>query len=480
MAHLRFLLFPVLLSILPGCRSNPDFSQIMKDIPDEFYSGNFNNVIHLSDSLKNYFPDSIPQIRYADSLAQMTERISRDFSVTEEDIVAQIEKRTGTFSDEDLAGWTRKGWVEWKMINGKKMYFNRSASNLVLLKKFHEQKDERLKEFAKDKDKIFRLKHTKEVYKASRKKSNPVVPVNMKVTYTITVHPDVVPEGETIRCWMPWPKANHARQQNVKLLSVSEKNYIIAPDSTVHSSVYSEKISKKGVPAVFQIIFLYQSNGQYFNMNDQKILPYDKTSYNYKKYTSEQLPQICFTENIKRLADSIAGQEENPAEIVKKIYYWFNENIPWSGALEYSIMPNIPEYVYQYRRGDCGMQTFLLMSMLRYKGIPVRWQSGWMMPPDDKNLHDWCEVYYEGTGWVPIDVSYSLQRSDINAIKDFYISGIDSYRLIVNDGVAGPLYPEKRYMRSEPYDFQRGEVEWKEGNLYFDKWSYDMIIEYIK
>ena len=126
------------------------------------------------------------------------------------------------------------------------------------------------------------------------------------------------------------------------------------------------------------------------------------------------------------------------------------------------------------------MQTFLFMSMLRSQGIPVRWQSGWMVPPDAENLHDWCEVYYEGTGWVPADISYDLQPSEKPEEKEFYKTGIDAYRLIVNAGVSGRLYPEKKYFRSEPFDFQRGEVEWKGGNIYFDKWNYDMKIEYLK
>lgn len=159
---------------------------------------------------------------------------------------------------------------------------------------------------------------------------------------------------------------------------------------------------------------------------------------------------------------------------------WFKGNIPWTGALEYSIVTDIPEYVCKNRRGDCGMQTFLLMSMLRYKGIPVRWQSGWMLPPGAENLHDWCEVYFEGTGWIPVDVSYDLQPSPEKAIREYYLSGIDAYRLIVNDGVAGNLYPHKMYLRSEPYDFQRGEVEWSGGNIYFDRWNYDIKIDYLK
>jgi len=279
---------------------------------------------------------------------------------------------------------------------------------------------------------------------------------------------------------MPWPKENHSRQKNVKLLNTSNKEYVISPDSSIHSSIYMEEKSKHGLATIFEVSYLYQSSGQYFNLESLKPIQYNKTTDNYKKYTSEQLPQICFTEHIKRLSDSIVGQEKNPYEVVRKIYSWFKENIPWTGALEYSIMPNIPEYVYQNRRGDCGMQIFTYMSMLRYKGIPVRWQSGWMVPPGEENLHDWCEIYYEGIGWVPSDISYDLQKSDKPEIKHFYLSGIDSYRLIVNDGISGPFHPEKHFMRSEPYDFQRGEVEWKGGNLYFDKWDYHMKIEYLK
>ena len=126
------------------------------------------------------------------------------------------------------------------------------------------------------------------------------------------------------------------------------------------------------------------------------------------------------------------------------------------------------------------MKNFLFISMLRYKGIPARWQSGFKVPPDHENMHDWCEIYYEGVGWIPVDVDYGLQPSEIAGLKEFYLSGIDSYRLILNDGISGNLYPHKKFMRSEPYDFQRGEVEWEGGNLYFDKWDYDIKIDYLK
>jgi hypothetical protein len=479
MRNIRFL-FPALLILLSGCRTTSDFNQVLEDLQENLDFGNISTVIHIADSLKKVNGEKREIIHIADSLEQIAERISLDFSVTENKVKTEIEKLIGPVSSGEMSDWEDNGWLEWRMIDGEKKYFNRSASNLILIKRFYKQKDSLLRETENDPEMIFRLKHTEQAFKSSENQSDPVVPVNMEVTYTITVHPDVVPDGEKIRCWLPWPKESHPRQKEVKLLNTSNPEYIIAPDTAIHSTLYMEELSKKGVPTVFQISFAYVSNAQYFNMSGIKILPYDKTSFNYQKYTSEQLPHICFTDEIKQLADSIAGSDDNPSSIVRKIYFWFKENILWSGALEYSTMSNIPEYVIKNSRGDCGMQTFLFISMLRYKGIPVRWQSGWMMPPDNQNLHDWCEVYYEGTGWVPVDVSYDLQKSGNKLIKDFYLSGIDSYRLIINDGVAGPLHPEKHYLRSEPYDFQRGEVEWKGGNLYFDKWDYNMKIEYIK
>jgi len=423
-------------------------------------------------------PVSEKLVSRADSLAQIAERIELDFPFTESEIDQQLKEKIGTFTIEEKANWENRNWLEWKMINGEKRYFSRAVSNLNLIMSFHNQRVQRDSIEARDPEIISRKSHTQEIIKASGKDAEPAIPVNMIINYTLTVDPGAVPAGETVRCWLPYPKENHLRQQKVKLLSISSKDFILAPDSAIHRTVYMEAKAEKGVPLVFNVSYSYESSGQYFNPEYNADNTYNKGSVFYRKYTTEEPPHICFTDKVMDLADSIVSPDDNPAETVRKIYSWFAGNIPWAGAQEYSIMSNIPEYVVQNRRGDCGMQTLLFMSMVRYKGIPVRWQSGWKVPPDAKNLHDWCEVYYEGTGWVPVDVSYGLQYSTSQNIREFFISGIDSYRLIINDGIAGRLFPDKKFLRSEPFDFQRGEVEWRGGNLYFDKWDYEMEIIY--
>jgi len=479
---IRGLIFTCfLLLISSGCRkTSNNCSELLKQIRTEFNEGNLAMVKTLTDSVKKICPHNKLQVHKSDSIFQIAMRIELDFPFTESMIDKKLKDRFGAFTPDEKKEWEKNSWLEWKMINGEKRYFSRAASNLGLIRSFYLERSRRDSLEAADPEIIYRKKHTQSIIKASENGPKPVLPINITINYTVTVNADAVPAGEIVRCWLPYPKENHPRQQNVRMLSVSEDNFIVAPDSAIHRTIYMEAIAEKGLPVIFNISYSYKSSGQYFDPDKLKIITYDKNSLLNKEYTSEQLPHICFTEKVKYLADSITGPEERPFEIVRKIYTWFTNRIPWAGAQEYSIIPNIPEYVLKNRRGDCGMQTFLFMSMLRYRGIPVRWQSGWKVPPDAKNLHDWCEVYFEGTGWVPVDISYGLQYSDNQKTREFYISGIDSYRLIINEGIASRLYPEKKFLRSEPFDFQRGEVEWRGGNLYFDKWDYNMEIIYNK
>jgi hypothetical protein len=50
--------------------------------------------------------------------------------------------------------------------------------------------------------------------------------------------------------------------------------------------------------------------------------------------------------------------------------------------------------------------------------------------------------------------------------------------MIVNLDYGAPLVPAKRALRSEPADFQRGEVEIEGRNLYFNEWEWEMDVEY--
>ena len=215
-------------------------------------------------------------------------------------------------------------------------------------------------------------------------------------------------------------------------------------------------------------------------MKPGNILPYDTAGALYKEYTAERETHIRFTPRIKELAANLTVGETNPLLKAQRIFRWINDHFPWASAREYSTIENIPEYVLDNCHGDCGQVSLLFITLCRCSGIPARFQSGFMMHPRAWNLHDWAEVYFEGAGWVPVDQSFGIPTfADNPEEKMFFMGGIDSWRMIVNSDYSMPLVPEKKYPRSETVDFQRGEVEWEGGNLYFPQWSYHMDIDYL-
>jgi hypothetical protein len=72
-----------------------------------------------------------------------------------------------------------------------------------------------------------------------------------------------------------------------------------------------------------------------------------------------------------------------------------------------------------------------------------------------------------------MDVTFGALQSGDPAIDSFYLGGLDAYRIAFNDDYGQELFPPKQQFRSETVDLQRGEVEWRGGNLYFDQWDYE-------
>jgi len=423
-------------------------------------------------------------ISYSESMAGFEqEKMNRtriDFSKNRDQVIDYIRKYIPDVSDEQMLQWEKEKSLECMTIDGKKMYFYNAAPNL-----FRINKDAAAIKIAKDgitedgKDRV-NLTHVPLVVSAVKaKKENIVLPVKMHVKYSLTVQPNAVPEGEMIRCWLPYPRTDQPRQTDLKLFNTSEDKYVIAPVKYNHSTIYMEKKQEKDKATTFSVEYQYTSSAEWHQLKPEDILPYKKNTSLYKKYTSEREKHILFTPRIKELATQIVGNEQNPLLKIKKIYEWIN-HIPWASAREYSTLDNIPEYVLDNKHGDCGQVSLLFITLVRYCGIPAKFQSGFMMHPGGKNMHDWAQVYFEGIGWVPVDQSFGLFPSDNQDEKYFFITGIDSYRMIVNDDYSCSLFPAKKYPRSETVDFQRGEVEWRKGNIYFDKWKWNMEIEYLK
>jgi len=410
------------------------------------------------------------------------DRIRYDFRAKDTAVINYIRKYYPEVTKEEIDSWDKSNALEHMTIDGEKCYFRSAGRNLFRIdstagKHFINP------DAGANGDTLARLlaRHIPELVKVQEASRSPYIkPVTMTIKYTLTVNPGEVPDGEMVRVWLPYPRSDIKSQSGIKLISTSQPDYIISPDKYLHKSLYMEKRAVKDSAVIFSFELEYTAYSQYFKFTAGDIRPYDTNDSIYKRYTSEVAPHIVFSNKIKEITAKIVGNETNPYKKVKLIYEWIDSNFPWASAREYSTIENIPEYVLANRHGDCGQVSLLFITMARCAGVPAKWQSGWMMHPGNVNLHDWAEVYYEGYGWVPVDQSFGRVKSAMGNDEAyyFYTKGLDAYRMIVNQDISAPLYPAKIYPRSETVDFQRGEVEWRGGNLYFNKWDYNMAVVY--
>jgi transglutaminase-like putative cysteine protease len=412
-------------------------------------------------------------------------RLGYDFKKTRAEVTDYIKKYIPEVTDEQIDAWTSSGALEAMTINGDTRYFRNAGRNLFRIDPAAKVRYEAV-EGAPSPYEGHSASDAVNIPEVLAGGGGMAAPKRMHVKYSLVVKPNVVPAGKTIRCWLPYPRSDVPRQTDVRFISANHPNPVFSGDVTCHSTLYMEAKAVKDKPTAFIEEFEYTARGEWNDLENAEILPYDKSTELYKRYTSEREKHIVFTPKIKALADSLTAGIDNPYLQAKAMFEYIDANYPWASAREYSTLDNIPEYVIGAHHGDCGQVTLLLITMCRYKGIPAHFQSGFMMHPDAWNMHDWGELYFEGIGWVPVDMSFGIPPfangnylSAYPASRYFYLGGIDSYRMYVNTDYSGELIPAKKYPRSETVDFQRGEVEWAGGNLYYPDWTWDMEIEYL-
>ena len=440
--------------------------------------GNFTSAEQMI-KLKIATEDLTPgQVYNLNSKIDVMHRIRKDYTKDDTTVVAYIKDIIPNVTPEQLAHWESTGALECMMIDGVKKYFKNAPRNLFRIDK-EAQACWDVKGRQSDELDVFLAEYIPSVVAQTSKKNieNVSKPKNFKINYSITVKPNEVPDGEMIRVWLPYPRESK-RSGNIKLLSTTHKNYIISPDEYEHKSIYMEAKSIKDSAITFGYELELSIADHWFNFGADDVKPYNTESELYKKYTAERETHVIFTPEIKALTDSLVAGETNPYIKARKIFDHIAKTYPWASAREYSTLENIPAYVLANNHGDCGQVGLTFITMARYAGIPAKWQSGWMLHPGEINLHDWAEAYFEGIGWVPVDVSFGLVPNENDDVYHFYLGGIDAYRYYVNEDYSGNFFPAKNHLRSETVDFQRGEVEWKGENLYFGRWSYNMDVEY--
>lgn len=402
-------------------------------------------------------------------------KLRSDFRRTKDEMISYIGRYYGDSTLAKVNGWIADGTLEYRVIDGDTLFFRNAAPNVFRVDKGAIRRASVGDDGGRAQDSVLNVNLPAILAAPSGELADGKT---MKIRHRVTVQADAVPAGDTLRVWIPLPRADVSRQTDIELLATSD-SAVVSPLDYGHHSAYMERVAEAGKPTEFFVEYKYTAWGQHFDLEGVEIEPYDTTSALYKEYTAVRAPHLLQTESMRRLAGEIVGDETNPYLKVKKIFDYVKQ-YPWASAVNYSLIEDIPQYVLDNKKGDCGQVALLLINLARASGVPARWQSGLMVHPKSWNMHDWAEVYYQGIGWVPVDVSFGRNQVLTNrGGAQFFDSGIDSYRMIANSDYTCGFYPPKKFPASDTVDFQAGEVETSDGNLFYDKWSWGLDIDYL-
>ena len=457
-------------------------------------------------------------------------RILLDFTLDADALKARVRTDIPDLSDAEFARWNAAGLFEQQLIDGRTLYFKRAPGNLFRLSP--EAVARRAVQTPISDGPMETLNdHQRAIYHtALAERRSSVLPHRVRMTQTLSVNADAVPAGETVRAWIPYPQAVPGQQQDIQYIASAPATHQIAPESAAQRTVYLEQSAKTGQKTVFSVTYELTLLAQYHAIDAAKVaasagsamrnkkqgtanappspgrnVPHDRKGVPLRgsprlpgsplarfpvplntasapselaPYLAERPPHIVFTDAMRTFSRQVVGDEKNPYRIAQKLFAAV-DRIPWAGAREYSTISNISDYALHAGHADCGQQTLLLMTLLRLNGIPARWQSGMVFSDDGggySNIHDWAYLYLAPYGWVPVDVTTGRLHPgahDDPALEWFYLGGLDAYRIAFNADYGRAFAPPKQHFRSDDVDSQRGEVEWRGGNIYFDQTDYD-------
>ena len=402
-------------------------------------------------------------------------RIKKDYTLSTKKAFQSLKKWIPDLTQEDFTKWMKNGFIEHREIEGETKIFKNFLPNLLRDSEEAKRRVKRKDETSEKTTKLLNEHLDTIIEKGKTSEERYTEPVKNRVSMSLKVKPNAIPEGETLRVWMPFPRKDPL-QPEVKLISTTPKNHVLAPEDNPQRTVYFETKALKDKKLEFKVEYEYIVQAFHQRVNPAKVQRQYSQKETYEKYTSEQLPHIAFTPYLRKLAEELVGAERNPYLKAWRIYKWITGHVEYALVPEYSTIDCISEYAARNLRGDCGVQALLFITLCRISGVPARWQSGWYLNPISPSPHDWAQFYVEPYGWLYADPSIGGHRKTVEKYHRFYFGNIDHFRLIANTDISSEFTPPKKHYRSDTVDNQRGEVEWEGGNLYYNKWTYKLKV----
>ncbi len=383
-----------------------------------------------------------------------------EYPYTYEEALEIMSRHLKDFKEEELRYLKEIGAADWIYIDGTVHFQRRFYENLIKTRPdlaarvMVQDVDDALANEQKQKLLNDNVKYMKEYGGRS---------VRIQIRATIKAKKEFEEVGRKVRVHLPVPKICQ-QVSNIKILSSSPEITYTAPENAPQRTVYFETELQSGQE--FMVEYAYDYHVDYVELDPGKVVT-EQPDF----CLEEQAPHIMFTPYLRELRDELAGDETNPVILARRFYDFVTTKVMYSYMREYFTIDCIPEYCAVNQKGDCGVQALLFITLCRMSGIPARWQSGLYVTEFYTGCHDWAQFYVEPYGWVFADPSFggSAWRSGNTERWNYYFGNLDIFRMPANSEIQMEFMPEKKWLRGDPIDNQRGEFEYEDHGLLYSQ-----------
>lgn len=386
--------------------------------------------------------------------------IKRQYPYSFKEAAEIMKKNIRNFKMEELIKLKEESAADWIFINGEVHFQNRFFLNLI---KTRTDISERLLKKDAEDDAAKKVNLLNNTIKEMKEKGGKAYFIKIKAS--VKIKEEYAAHDKSISVHIPIP-ANCRQIKNINIINTTPQAKFIADENYPQRTAYFKEVL--GNNREFSVLYSYENHVRYTNP-DPAIVSNIQPSFD----TEESVPHIMFTPYIKELLNEIIGDEKNPLIKARKIYDFITTKVMYSFMREYLTIENIPEYAAVNLKGDCGVQALLFITLCRCAGIPARWQSGLYVTPYFVGNHDWAEFYIEPYGWLFADCSFggSAYRSSDFDRWNFYFGNLDPFRMAANTKFQQDFVPNKKFLRGDPYDNQRGECEYDDRGLSYNEFD---------
>ena len=260
----------------------------------------------------------------------------------------------------------------------------------------------------------------------------------LRVTYDIE-HPTVLGTQTLVdKLWLPLPNGDGHGTRDVLLVDAYPQGYEVLDIGEANRALYWADVPEQcqQTDCHFGATFEVTLERPMYTIPWNDRAPYDTESQLFQTYTQPQRGIESNNPELRDLAERIVGDETSPYKRVLRIQAWIQSNIEYPDLG--STYPDDALQCIDAGTGDCSGQSKVFVALCRALGIPARTVSG--LRPFERDIgrleqfgprvawfertldvHVWCEVYFEGFGWVQCE-------------PDMPGFGIDKERLITKRG----------------------------------------------